>query len=155
MTDPRLGEVLLPAIQRLSARSGVIFRHYDLSDSERWRLFAQVRRICARRGHLLLIGGLDHGRHTGAVSAPVHNLRELAEAKRLGIPLLFISPVYATGTHPGARPLGLSRFKQLATRAKPAKVVALGGMTRNRARSLDKRLVHGWAGIDAFRKKTR
>jgi thiamine-phosphate pyrophosphorylase len=155
MTDPRLGDDLLSAIQRLPVRSGVIFRHYDLNDSERLKLFAQVRRTCARRGHMLLIGGLDHGRHAGAVSAPVHDLRELAEVKRLGIPLLFISPVYATGTHPGARPLGLSRFKQLAARAKPAKVIALGGMTRNRARSLEKQLVHGWAGIDAFGKKPR
>jgi thiamine-phosphate pyrophosphorylase len=155
MTDLRSGEDLLPAIQRLPVRSGVIFRHYDLNDSERWKLFAQVRCICARRGHLLLIGGLDHGRHAGAVSAPVHNLRELAEAKRHGIPLLLISPVFGTRSHPDAKPLGLSRFMQLAARAKPATVIALGGMTRNRARSLDKRLVHGWAGIDALGKKPR
>lgn len=152
MTDSRLGEDLLAVIQRLPMQSGVIFRHHQLGESERQRLFAKVRRICARRGHMLLFGGAEHGRHAGAVSAPIHSIRELNEAKRLGIRLLFISPLYATTSHPGAKPLGLSRFMQLAALAKPGKVIALGGMTRNRARSLDKRLVHGWAGIDAFGK---
>lgn len=111
-----------------------------------------VRRICMRRGHMLLLGGSSHGRHAGAISAPVHSPRELNEAKRLGIGLLFVSPLYATRSHSGTKPLGLTRFTQLAALAKPAIVIALGGMTRNRARSLDATLVHGWAAIDAFSK---
>lgn len=155
MTDPRLGDDLLAAIQRMPLRSGVVFRHYQLREPERRKLLAKVRRICERRGHMLLVAGATHGRHIGATSAPVHNLRELAEAKKQGAMLFFISPLYATRSHAGAKPLGSLRFMQLARLAKPAKVIALGGMTRNRARSLDKRVVHGWAGIDAFSKKSR
>lgn len=152
MTDTRLGDDLFSAIQRLPLHSGVVFRHYELGEGERQRLLAKVRRICARRGHMLLRAGMEHGRIAGAFSAPVHNGKELKEAKRLRIGLVFISPLYATNSHPNAKALGLLRFKQLAALAKPAKVIALGGMKRNRARSLDKGLVHGWAAIDAFRK---
>jgi thiamine-phosphate pyrophosphorylase len=155
MTDPRFGDDLLAAIQRLPLRSGVVFRHYQLAERERHDLYAKIHRICARRGHMLLLGGSEHGRHAGAVSAPVHDVRELNEAKRFGIDLLFVSPLYPTNSHPGAKSLGPARFMQLARLALPAKVIALGGVTRNRARSLDKRLVHGWAGIDAFGKKRR
>jgi thiamine-phosphate pyrophosphorylase len=151
MTDPRLGDGLLPAIQRLPLHSGVVFRHYELGEGERQRLLAKVRRICARRGHMLLRAAIEHGRITGAFSAPVHNVRELNEARRAQVALVFISPLYATNSHPDAKPLGFGRFKQLAALAKPAKVIALGGMNRNRARSLAKGLVHGWAAIDAFR----
>jgi thiamine-phosphate pyrophosphorylase len=166
MTDPRLGEGLLAAIQRLPAGSGVVFRHYHLENDERVRLFNQVRRICRRRGYVLLLAGSGrqamcwhadgfHGRKArrGMVqSAPAHDLREIAEAKRRGADLIFLSPLYATRSHPGDRPLGLARFSQLARLAHPAKVIALAGMTKNRARSLDAQLVHGWAAIDAFRK---
>jgi thiamine-phosphate pyrophosphorylase len=166
MTDPRLGDRLLAAIRRLPKGSGVILRHYQLAEKERQTLFAKTRRICTRRGHRLLLAGPErlarrwhadgfHGRTAGRVglhSAPVHNRREIAEAKRLGAALVFLSPLYATRSHPFARPLGLVRFNQLAKLAHPAKVIALGGMTRNRARSLDAQMVHGWAAIDAFRK---
>jgi thiamine-phosphate pyrophosphorylase len=151
MTDPRLGDGLLAAMQRLPMRSGVVFRHYQLPERERSALLVQVRRVCARRGHHLLVAGRDHGRHKGAISAPVHGVRELGEAKRLRIGLLFVSPVYPTRSHPGARPLGPMQFRQLALLAKPAKVIALGGMTRNRARALNARICHGWAAIDAFK----
>jgi thiamine-phosphate pyrophosphorylase len=168
MTDLRLGLGLglglLAAVQRLPAGSGVIFRHYQLADKERRALFAKVRRICQRRGHMLLLAGPErqaqrwhadgfHGRTAGQMhwhSAPVHSITEISEAKRLGAHILFLSPLYATRSHPDARPLGLARFAALARLAHPATVITLGGMTRNRARSLDKRLVHGWAAIDAF-----
>jgi thiamine-phosphate pyrophosphorylase len=81
----------------------------------------------------------------------VHGVRELGEAKRLRIGLLFVSPVYPTRSHPGARPLGPMQFRQLALLAKPAKVIALGGMTRNRAHALNARICYGWAAIDAFK----
>jgi thiamine-phosphate pyrophosphorylase len=166
MTDPRLGDELLAAIQRLPVGSGVVFRHYQLNERERRRLFRQVRRICRRRAHRLLLADSEskamrwhadgfHGPLAGAhllQSAAVHDIHELAEAKRIKADLIFLSPLYATRSHPGARPLGLSRFGQLARLAHPAKVIALGGMTRDRARSLDTQMVHGWAAIDAFRK---
>ena len=167
MTDPRLGERLLSAVRRLPAGSGVIFRHYDLEPKARRTLFRQVARICRQRGHLLFLAGSEglarhwhadgfHGRQgkrrqSGFLhSAGIHNARELAEAKRCGADILFISPLYETRSHPGARALGVTAFRRLALLRGDAAIVALGGMSAARARMQDKRVMHGWAAIDAF-----
>jgi thiamine-phosphate pyrophosphorylase len=163
MTDARLGDGLLAAVCRLPRGSGVVFRHYDLAEAERRALFADVRRICRQRGHRLLVAGNDlrgadgvHGRkrspRAGLHSAPAHNQREIRAACRVGARLILLSPLYPTRSHPGVRALGLLRFAQLARLAHPAKVIALGGVTRNRARSIKASIAYGWAAIDAFRK---
>ena len=166
MTDPRLDDQLLAAIQRLPASSGIIFRHYHLSTGERRALFARVRRICVQRGHVLLLAGdapiahawlADgmHGRGRCRLpilhSAPVHNVREIAEAKRSGADVLFLSPLRTTRSHPGARALGPMQFNKLAKLCHPAKAIALGGMNRADAAKWPRKIVYGWAAIDAFR----
>jgi thiamine-phosphate pyrophosphorylase len=169
MTDERLGDDLLPAIQRLPARSGVIFRHYHLDAAARKYQFGQVMRICRRRGHVLLLAGDErtairwradgfHQRSQRASrllhSAPVHNVREIADMKAASPDLVFLSPIFATNSHPGARPLGPLAFNRLATLVSSGRIIALGGMNRRNAHMLSPRLVHGWAAIDAFKKKT-
>ena len=169
MTDERLGGDLLPAIQRLPARSGVIFRHYHLEAAARKFLFGQVRRICRRRGHVLLLAGDErtamrwhadgfHQRSERASqllhSAPVHDAVEIAIVKAAKPDLVFLSPVFATNSHPGARPLGPLSFNRLAKLASPSRIIALGGMNRRNAQMLCPQLIHGWAAIDAFKKKT-
>ena len=96
-------------------------------------------------GRVVATGKLRH-------SAPVHDPREIALAKRLGAELLFVSPVRKTASHPGRRPLGAVRFNQLARLCAPAKVVALGGMNRAHAAKWRSGLIYGWAAIDAFGK---
>jgi thiamine-phosphate pyrophosphorylase len=161
MTDPRFGDGLMRAIRKLPAGSGVIFRHYDLAHDERQRLLMAIRRVCRQRGHMLLTAGCKskvadgfHGRRSGrrsiVHSAPVHSFREIAEAKRMGANLLFLSPIFATRTHPGAPALGRLRFAQLARLAYPAKVIALGGMSRRHAAGIKAHIAYGWAAIDAF-----
>ena len=169
MTDERLGDDLLPAIQRLPARSGVIFRHYHLDAAARKLLFGQVMRMCRRRGHVLLLAGDErtairwhadgfHQRSQRASrllhSAPVHNAREMAGVKAARPDLLFLSPIFATNSHPGARPLGPLAFNRLAKLASRSGIIALGGVNRRNAQILSPRLIHGWAAIDAFKKKT-
>ncbi len=166
MTDPRFGDDLLPAIKRLPFRSGVIFRHYDLAKNARLALFRQARRICRQRGHMLLLAGEErtarrwradgfHGRKgqrrsSNLVrSAPVHDRRELAEARLNGADLVLISPVFATASHPEAPVLGRGGLMRLAKLARGMKVIALGGMNARKATTLN---VHGWAAIDAFRR---
>ena len=168
MTDERLGDDLLRAIQRLPARSGVIFRHYHMDAAARKFLFGQVMRMCRRRGHVLLLAGDErtamrwhadgfHQRSQRASrllhSAPVHDAREIAGIKAARPDLLFLSPVYATNSHPGARPLGPLSFNRLAKLASSSGIIALGGMNRRNAQMLLPRLIHGWAAIDAFKKK--
>jgi thiamine-phosphate pyrophosphorylase len=165
MTDPRLDDRLLAAIRKLPQGSGVIFRHYGLPADQRRLLFAKVRHVCRQRGHRLLLAddaatarrwGADgvhrRGRSHGAAlhSAPVHDVLEIGEALRTGATLLFLSPLRATRSHPGQRPLGPTRFAMLARLCRPAKVIALGGMNRAHVGKWSHSIVHGWAAIDAF-----
>ncbi len=149
MTDERMGDALLPALRRLPKGSGVVFRHYQLERAERQALFEQVERIACKRRFTLLAGGSDHGRHRGAISAPVHSVTERIAAERAGVQLLFVSPVFATRSHPGARPLRRVRFGMLVRGAR-VPVIALGGMTGRKAESLRHFGIYGWAGIDAL-----
>ena len=61
--------------------------------------------------------------------------------------LVFVSPVFATRSHPGAPALGLDRAKRLAEAA-GAPAIALGGMNARRFAELEG--LYGWAGIDAW-----
>jgi thiamine-phosphate pyrophosphorylase len=155
MTDERLGEGLWAALERLPSGSGVVFRHYRLPAAERRALFERVRKACRTRGLRLIVAGdrlpgadgVHNRRDAGLRSASVHNLRELRAAERSGADFVFLSPVYPTRSHPGAKPLGPGRFALIAHQAK-VPVIALGGMDAGRFRAL--RGAYGWAGIDAF-----
>jgi thiamine-phosphate pyrophosphorylase len=165
MTDPRLGENLAAAVQRLPAGSGVIFRHYDLVPTKRMALFRQIARVCRRRGHIILLAGsgIDarswhadgvHGMGRlsggGLLSVPVHNIREIAQARRKDADIMLLSPIFATRTHPGQRHLGALQFQRLAALSGNAKLIALGGMTRQKAAMFRRTQIDGWAAIDAF-----
>jgi len=159
MTDERLGDRLLDAVSRLPEGAGIVFRHYRLDEVARRDLFARVR--AAHPGLLLLAGPADlaerwgadgshgRGRGRGLRSMSVHNYTEMRAAELNGADLLFLSPVYTTASHAGAKPLGLARFAWLARRT-PLPVIALGGMNPQRGKRLASFGAYGWAGIDAF-----
>ena len=165
MTDPRLDNVE-GAVARLPRGSGVVVRHYDLPGVERRRLFLRIVAIARRRGHVVLLAAPPlvarawgaHGAHhrsalrsCGLRSVAVHNPGELELAKRVGADIVFVSPVFATRSHPGMRPLGSIRAARMITQARGQHPVALGGMTRTTFKRLRSTRVHGWAAIDAFR----
>ncbi len=161
MTDARFGDALLPSIAALPTGAGIIFRHYDRSLTERQALFDAVRVIARRRRLLLVCAGprlkgarLFHGRRTGDFTAPAHSIAERIAAERRGAALVFYSPIFATRSHPGASQLGRVRFG-LAVRSAKAPIIALGGMTPKRARSLEGLGAYGWAGIDGLMISTK
>lgn len=159
MTDERLGDGLFSAIGRLPPGAGIVLRHYSLSEVARRDLFERVRAaapgpvLVAGPGALARAWGADgsHGRGKGdgLRSAPVHDLAEIRAAERDRADLLFLSPAFATNSHPEARPLGLARFAWLARRT-ALPVIALGGMNEARGRRLAGFGAYGWAGIDAW-----
>jgi thiamine-phosphate pyrophosphorylase len=57
-----------------------------------------------------------------------------------------LSPVFPTRSHPGAATLSIARFRELAALS-TIPVIALGGMTPERARDLD---WPRWAAIDGL-----
>jgi thiamine-phosphate pyrophosphorylase len=162
MTDERLGDRLVSAIERLPDRSGVIFRHYSLPPHERRALAEQVATICRGRGLILGVAsdtGLARALGADLVHNPertpselpfsraVHSLTEAKAAASNKASLVFVSPVHATRSHPGRRPLGPELAAQIA-RAARAPAIALGGMNARRFAELEG--FHGWAGIDAW-----
>ena len=159
MTDERMGDALWTALERLPRGSGIVFRHYSLPIAERRALFASVAEVARRRGLVLLRAGAVplgpgargvHGaRGPGIRTAPAHSRHEALAAIRGGAHALFVSPVYPTRSHPGARVLDPAGLKRLI-RGLGVPVIALGGMNAARARSLKRSGVHGWAAIDAW-----
>ena len=161
-TDERLGDRLLHAVGRLPEGSGIVFRHYGLDEPERRRLFDEIRAIADDRSLLLLLAGPagqardwgadgSHGRGRGAGlrSAPAHDYVELRAAERNGAELVFLSPVFATRSHPGSKGMGVARFAWLARRSR-LPVIALGGMDPELGRRLASFGAYGWAAIDAW-----
>lgn len=160
MTDERLGDQLLACVAALPPGAGIIFRHYATPAAARRALFDRVRRLARRRRQVLLFAGSpqqarawgadgSHGRHFGAVTAPVHGIAEMRRAEQCGARLLFLSPVFPTRSHPNARVLGRVKFGALCQAARRP-VIALGGMTRARARQLAPLGIYGWAAIDGW-----
>ncbi|WP_367112963.1 thiamine phosphate synthase [Sphingomonas sp.] len=91
-----------------------------------------------------------HGRRSDMLSTwPAHSRREAVAAIRKGADVLFVSPVFPTRSHPGARTLGRVRLG-LMIRGLGVPVIALGGMDARRAEGLRALGIYGWAGIDAW-----
>jgi thiamine-phosphate pyrophosphorylase len=165
ISDARNDAGLERALARLPRGSGFIYRHYHLPDAERFARFCQLRRIARARGHVVILAdsaltarewGADgiygaarslYPRRAGLIHlATAHDMAEIGLAARLGADAALLSPVFPTRTHPGGAVLGPVRFRLLA-RQSPLPVIALGGMSAERARGLG---WPRWAAIDAF-----
>ncbi len=162
MTDERVGDGLMRAIARLPKGSGIIFRHYSLAPAARRELFVQVKRAARARRMTLILAGDDLWRADGShrrapkrnrtiQTAPVHSVRERIAAERGGADLLFVSPIYPTQSHPGGKAIGRIGIGRVINGARTP-IIALGGMTKQRARSLG-RSIYGWAAISALTPK--
>ena len=162
MTDARNRGRVLDAIAALPRGSGVVFRDGDLAREARRRHFRAVTAACARRGHVLLVGGAPvrgdwraQGRHGSRrrdlplCSRAVHDAGEAARARREGADVCFVSPVWPTRSHPGTRVLGRWGFARLA-RLCPEEVVALGGLSKERWERVRPFGAYGWAAIDSL-----
>lgn len=157
LTDERLGGDLDAALNRAAAaEAGILVRHYHSPPEERRRIAARVRELgCV----LAMAGDPELAHDCGAAllhnaagparglptSRSVHDEAEAAASGRHA--LVFVSPVFATTSHPHGAALGEDRAVSLAQRCGiPA--IALGGMTPARGARLIARGFSGWAAID-------
>ncbi len=156
-TDP----AAMPDLEVLIARlppglCGVVFRHDGVAG--RAALAARVAPLCRRRRITLVVAGdvrlawrLRAGVHLRAgrrglvalpprrlITAAVHHRAELSRARRAGAAIMFISPAFATASHPGRRALGPIGWRALARAARPAIAAALGGVSAAHVRILGK-----------------
>lgn len=164
VTDARNDHLLEKVLARLPRGSGVIFRHYHLGSADRRARFDELRRAAHRLGHLIVLSDTpaearkwradgaygDAGRLIKGTAtlrlATAHSLREIAAARRARADAVLLSPVFATRSHPGAKPLDPIRFRMIASLSS-LPVIALGGMNSRRARRLK---WCKWAAIDGF-----
>ena len=164
LSDARNDELLPRALRALPRGSAFVYRHYHLDPRARRVRFDELMPLVADGGHVALLSGSDdQARAWGAAGsygppeaigeapellrvATVHNAHEMAHANAAGADAAMISPVYATRTHPNIPPLGPERFHALAALAEMP-VIALGGMTFERARELG---WGRWAAIDGL-----
>lgn len=171
VSDERMTGGIEAVMVRLPRGAGVIFRHYRTPAAERAWLFSRAQAIARARRQVLLLAGSAHAavgaraagvhgraRHRTPThlirSAPAHDGAELLAAIRAGADVVLVSPLFATRSHPGARPLGPVRFGLMVRRArsggKAPLLVALGGMDGRRFRRLRALGAEGWAAIDAL-----
>ena len=173
MTDERRGGDPLALAARLPRGSMLIFRHYEAPDRS---VLAIKLAVIARKNHLkLLIAGdlalamkarvgvhLPDGmarsasprlrlwiRRGGTLTVAAHDRLGLRRAAALGAAAALLSPVFATLSHPGAKPLGLPAFRRLA-RGTKRPVIALGGIDRTNVLQLNGAPIAGIAAVGAF-----
>lgn len=82
------------------------------------------------------------------VGCSVHSLEEARTARDWGPDYLLVGPVYHTATHPTATPLGPGTVGAVARLGLP--VIAIGGVTPERARELAGAGAYGVAAIRAI-----
>jgi len=125
-------------VKRLPRGSGVLLLSRCDASQER-----QFRRLAQARGLVIL-------REAPRTCTRVHNLRELTHALLHGSPLILLSPLYRTRSHPDWKPLPRMRAAALA-RLTNREAIALGGMNQRRYATVAPLGFKGWAGISAFR----
>ncbi len=172
MTDERVKEAdLLRAVRRLPFGAGVILRHHSWPSRKRRLLLEEIRAAGRGRRLLVLLAGKPsraarwgadgwHGparsqgeksRHSRGFlhSASAHDLAEVRAAQRAGADLVFVSPLFATRSHPGAKPLGAYRFAAIA-RGSRVPVMALGGVSPRHAALIRRLGASGFGAIDGL-----
>lgn len=155
MTDSRFGDALWGVLARMPAGAGVVLRDSSLGE--------RVARICADRGLTLAVSrdpslaealgaALVHNPARATAlpfSRSVHDEAEARQARAEGAALVFVSPLFATRSHPNAAPLGADEGERLS-RLSGTRAIALGGLNADRFAEISGRGFYGWAGIDAW-----
>ena len=157
LSDARNDAGLADALRALPRGSGFVFRHYHLDPPARRARFDELANLAREYGHTVILSGTevwDADGHYGPPDrlgdglrlATAHNAEEMQAAIGAGVDGIFLSPVYASASHPGGATLGPMGFTVLAQQS-PVPVIALGGMTRERATELG---WPRWGAIDGL-----
>jgi len=135
---PELDDAALSAVRHLRRWTGVIVIGTPAAAELR-----RLQRISAARGLTVAFEGLGD-------AARVHNLPELRTALLRRTPLILLSPMFPTRSHPRWGAIPRMRAAALA-RLADRRLLALGGMNARRYAKIAALGFIGWAGISAFR----
>jgi thiamine-phosphate pyrophosphorylase len=129
---------LIRSVRRLPRGSGVLLLFAPRASVER-----QLRYLGKQRALTIL-------REGSRTAARVHDLGELRHALLASTPLILLSPLHETRSHPDWKPIPRMRAAALARLAR-RKLIALGGMDGRKFARLKALGFQAWAGISAFR----
>lgn len=171
MTDRSRVADPVSVARTLPRGAGVILRDYDAAD--RGKMAVALAALCRRRGLLFLVAGDEwlaalagadglhlpewqvgrlpavRSRHPmWLVTTAAHGRTALRRAALAGADAAFVSPVFATRSHPGAPHLGAVRFAALV-RTTDMPVYALGGVDEETVSRLRAAGIAGIAAIGA------
>lgn len=82
------------------------------------------------------------------IGRSVHSLEEARSAQAEGADYLLAGPVFETASHPGLTPMGVDRLAEIVRLGSP--VIAIGGVSPERAKVLKQAGVYGVAAIRAL-----
>lgn len=165
-----------PIMRALPKGAAVIYRDYD--DPKRVAVASRYAAICRAQGVLFLVAGdaalarrvradgvhlpagmlresavgrIKNGRlrRPAILTAACHDADELRLAVGIGADAAFLSPAFATASHPHTECLAAEAFRALAAGA-ALPVLALGGINERNAGALAGKNVAGLAAIGAF-----
>ena len=163
LPDPRSAVASLP-----KGICGVVLRHDKAPD--RLQLGEELSQICRMRRIVLVVAGdpklahhLRAGIHlrggrklrrigtkkTALITCSCHDPIEATRAKRASADAIFISPLFATDSHPGAKPLGTLRWMALSLKFHRVRI-ALGGISAEKLRSIPRARCTGFGAIGYF-----
>jgi thiamine-phosphate pyrophosphorylase len=161
LADPRAAAAHLPR-----GLAGIVFRHDG--QPNRMALGRELVRICRTRRLALVVAGdvrlaavLGAGVHLrggrwpgpirrrGLITSSAHDGSELRRACQNRADLVFLSPAFATASHPGEGALGACRWSALARLAR-CPVAALGGIDGCTVRRLPQRFCCAVGAIGAL-----
>lgn len=131
-------ETAMSAVKQLPRGSGVVLLKPLAPAAVR-----RLRRIARHRGLTVV-------REAFGSAARVHDSRELRRALSARTPLIFLSPLHVTASHPDWDPLPRMRAAALARLGGRA-LFALGGMDARKFERVRRMGFQGWAGISALR----
>ena len=142
IADHKVDDRLWSLLRKLPRGSGVLVLYRDMRKGERARLLSRLRRLARERG-------LTIADEAGGEAVRVHNLPELRRALHRRVPMILLSPLRPTSSHPGWRPIARMRAAAYARLAR-RQLVALGGMNEREFRRIGRLGFRGWAGIDVW-----
>ena len=164
LSDARNDLQLEQALAALPRGSGFVFRHYHLPPGARAERFRALALAARRAGHVVVLSdelslarrwkadGIygDAEQIAGADGllrlTTAHDGEDLARSAAAKAHGVFLSPVFATRSHPDGQTLGIHGFHVLAQQS-AVPVIALGGMTALRALDLS---WPRWGAIDGL-----
>jgi thiamine-phosphate pyrophosphorylase len=143
IADERNVEQLWPALRKIRRGSGVLVLLRDIAPQERLKLLRKLRQV----GRMKSLTIVDE---SAGSAKRVHNIRELRSALLAHTPMILLSPLYSTASHPDWVPLPRMRAAALA-RLAGRRLIALGGMSAKRFSRVERLGFQAWAGLGAFR----